>query len=116
MTAYEMRICDLSSDVLSSDLAGVAGCPCMAAPGAGALRNRTQRLRGAAIVRQPPCPKIGRFAAACRADVRISTMPSQENTARLLPDVAVHAQPHLAGALDWEIGRASCRARVCQYV
>jgi len=28
-------------------------------------------------------------------------MPNQENTARLLPDVAVHAQPHLAGALDW---------------
>ncbi|WP_266169654.1 GTP cyclohydrolase FolE2 [Dyella subtropica] len=28
-------------------------------------------------------------------------MYTQENTARLLPDVAVHAQPHLAGALDW---------------
>jgi GTP cyclohydrolase I len=28
-------------------------------------------------------------------------MYSPENTARLLPDVAVHAQPHLAGALDW---------------
>ncbi|MEO8810467.1 MAG: GTP cyclohydrolase FolE2 [Rhodanobacter sp.] len=28
-------------------------------------------------------------------------MPNQENTVRLLPDVAVHAQPHLAGALDW---------------
>lgn len=28
-------------------------------------------------------------------------MYAQENTARLLPDVAVHAQPHLAGALDW---------------
>ena len=28
-------------------------------------------------------------------------MYTDENTARLLPDVAVHAQPHLAGALDW---------------
>ncbi|HEY9133835.1 MAG TPA: GTP cyclohydrolase, FolE2/MptA family, partial [Dyella sp.] len=28
-------------------------------------------------------------------------MYTPENTARLLPDVAVHAQPHLAGALDW---------------
>ncbi|MCX7514299.1 GTP cyclohydrolase FolE2 [Frateuria sp. STR12] len=28
-------------------------------------------------------------------------MHSHENTARLLPDVAVQAQPHLAGALDW---------------
>jgi GTP cyclohydrolase I len=28
-------------------------------------------------------------------------MYTQESTARLLPDVAHHAQPHLAGALDW---------------
>ncbi|WNL45073.1 GTP cyclohydrolase FolE2 [Dyella sp. BiH032] len=28
-------------------------------------------------------------------------MYTQENTVRLLPDVAHHAQPHLAGALDW---------------
>lgn len=28
-------------------------------------------------------------------------MYTEENTARLLPDVAVHAQPHLAGELDW---------------
>ena len=28
-------------------------------------------------------------------------MQTQQNTARLLPDVAVHAQPHLVGALDW---------------
>jgi GTP cyclohydrolase I len=28
-------------------------------------------------------------------------MHSHENTARLLPDVAIQAQPHLAGALDW---------------
>ncbi|RDI99974.1 GTP cyclohydrolase I FolE2 [Dyella solisilvae] len=28
-------------------------------------------------------------------------MYNEENTARLLPDVAVHAQPHLAGELDW---------------
>jgi GTP cyclohydrolase I len=28
-------------------------------------------------------------------------MNKQENTARLMPDVASHAQPHLAGELDW---------------
>ncbi|MGB6143476.1 MAG: GTP cyclohydrolase, FolE2/MptA family, partial [Rhodanobacter sp.] len=38
-------------------------------------------------------------------------MPSQENTARLLPDVAVHAQPHLAGALDW-VGMAEIQVPV----
>ena len=38
-------------------------------------------------------------------------MPNQENTARLLPDVAVHAQPHLAGALDW-VGMAEIQVPV----
>ncbi len=38
-------------------------------------------------------------------------MPNQENTARLLPDVAVHAQPHVAGALDW-VGMADIQVPV----
>lgn len=38
-------------------------------------------------------------------------MPNQENTARLLPDVAVHAQPHLAGALYW-VGMADIQVPV----
>ncbi|MEP7184981.1 MAG: GTP cyclohydrolase FolE2 [Rhodanobacter sp.] len=38
-------------------------------------------------------------------------MPNQENTARLLPDVAMHAQPHLAGALDW-VGMADIQVPV----
>ncbi|TAL88134.1 MAG: hypothetical protein EPN71_15120, partial [Rhodanobacter sp.] len=55
---------------------------------------KTLRFRHATIVRRPVCPKIACFAASRFADVRIPTMPNQENTARLLPDVAVHAQPH----------------------
>ncbi len=38
-------------------------------------------------------------------------MTNQEHTARLLPDVAVHAQPHLAGALDW-VGMAEVQVPV----
>ncbi|MGP1667640.1 MAG: GTP cyclohydrolase, FolE2/MptA family, partial [Rhodanobacter sp.] len=38
-------------------------------------------------------------------------MPNQENTARLLPDVAAHAQPHLAGELDW-VGMAEIQVPV----
>ncbi|WP_158885606.1 GTP cyclohydrolase FolE2 [Rhodanobacter sp. L36] len=38
-------------------------------------------------------------------------MSNHENTARLLPDVAVHAQPHLAGALDW-VGMADIQVPV----
>ena len=38
-------------------------------------------------------------------------MSNQENTARLLPDVAHHVQPHLAGALDW-VGMADIQVPV----
>ena len=38
-------------------------------------------------------------------------MPNQEITARLLPDVAAHAQPHLVGALDW-VGMANIQVPV----
>ena len=38
-------------------------------------------------------------------------MSNQDNTVRLLPDVAVHAQPHLAGALDW-VGMADIQVPV----
>ncbi len=38
-------------------------------------------------------------------------MTNQEHTARLLPDVAVHAQPHRAGALDW-VGMADIQVPV----
>jgi len=44
-------------------------------------------------------------------DPQDRTMTNQENTARLLPDVAVHAQPHLAGALDW-VGMAEIQVPV----
>jgi GTP cyclohydrolase I len=44
-------------------------------------------------------------------DPQDKTMTNQENTARLLPDVAVHAQPHLAGALDW-VGMAEIQVPV----
>lgn len=38
-------------------------------------------------------------------------MLKQENLVRLLPDVAVHAQPHLAGTLDW-VGMAAIQTPV----
>jgi GTP cyclohydrolase I len=38
-------------------------------------------------------------------------MQTQNSTARLMPDVAAHAQPHLAGALDW-VGMAGIEVPV----
>src|SRR3546814_1514854 len=99
-TAYEMRISDWSSDVCSSDLggrdwfqpvfkAGVAGVRRAALVGAG--RAHQEGLRALA-------DRGGRPAPAHAAGVAV---------------VAAVAPPlHLVV----EIGRASCRERVCQYV
>src|SRR3546814_7258678 len=94
-TAYEMRISDWSSDVCSSDLAG-----------------QHDGKRGAAEMR---CDRfehgVGRGAAAAWRGlvVKADDMPA-----------APLAQPHMGRArrdMDRpQIGRASCRERVCQDV
>jgi GTP cyclohydrolase I len=58
-----------------------------------------------------PLPQDWETSTATRLPMPGSIMPNQENTARLLPDVAVHAQPHLAGALDW-VGMADIQVPV----
>src|SRR3546814_9430429 len=88
-TAYEMRISDWSSDVCSSDLIALL----------------TRRPRNADVVALSYC----RLLVLSAADFR-----------RLLD-----ADPELRRSIDRvarrrlgqaEIGRASCRERVCQYV
>src|SRR3546814_4213815 len=89
-TAYEMRISDWSSDVCSSDL-DEEDC-------AGGLARDLLRLR-----RDEP------------ADDRVAAPPARNARAagrapaRLADDDRGLADGH-------EIGRASCRERVCQYV
>src|SRR3546814_8840730 len=90
-TAYEMRISDWSSDVCSSDLqagGGDAGGRDRGAPGRAVRerRGRTARAYGGAL-RGPGRALEARGRRAGRA-LRVSG----------------------------EIGRASCRDRVCQYV
>src|SRR3546814_2061123 len=86
-TAYEMRISDWSSDVCSSDLQRQ-----------GLLRS----LREAGRTRHQ-----GRSPDAARTDLPLPA-----------PDIAqgAPAVPGGGGCLVPEIGRASCRERVCQYV
>src|SRR3546814_2283784 len=85
-TAYEMRISDWSSDVCSPDLLRVATEP---VPRAG----RGRRPQRAAEWRPPhrPCMECERDAGC---------------------DLCGRSHPRWL----WQIGRASCRERVCQYV
>src|SRR3546814_9556750 len=90
-TAYEMRISDWSSDVCSSDL--------------------TRGQLGVAY--------LGARAFNIAPLVRISR-PDAASILSALDDGAVGVMvPHVSSAekaRDIEIGRASCRERVCQYV
>src|SRR3546814_1411560 len=91
-TAYERRISDWSSDVCSSDLFG-----------AERVRKQLGDAEGAAD------------RIACHADEAhraLADFLQQFRTDDLHPRIA----GGLAHAPGHEIGRASCRERVCQYV
>src|SRR3546814_1556468 len=94
-TAYEMRISDWSSDVCSSDLAalGPADAAHLEAEGdvVGHRHEREER----------------------------EVLEDQRGRPLVRPDAAHVAPADAHGALrglEEEIGRASCRERVCQYV
>src|SRR3546814_12391785 len=102
-TAYEMRISDWSSDVCSSDLE------------AAAVRREAQFLRPFVALRQlveidiGPTERraeVGGIVGAERLELlAIAGRRSQRRGAEIIVDRGVV-----------EIGRASCRERVCQYV
>src|SRR3546814_7312678 len=89
-TAYELRISDWSSDVCSSDLAE--------------LRLAAQRLLGDEAV----------GADRARVDLVVDQVVQLQHIDVANSHLAVE---EITGAADIkQIGRASCRARVCQYV
>src|SRR3546814_3813552 len=87
-TAYEMRISDWSSDVCSSDLTEYRGAP------------QPRATRAGPAPHSPGCAEFPCFpapgASYCLTELETSA--------------------YLALAAPAEIGRASCRERVCQYV
>src|SRR3546814_14067084 len=101
-TAYEMRISDWSSDVCSSDLASIAG------PGFINLRltDATWRAELAAI--HAEAEDYGRSSTGAGVTVNVEYVSAN-------PTGPMH-MGHCRGAVVGEIGRASCRERVCQYV
>src|SRR3546814_4420338 len=92
-TAYEMRISDWSSDVCSSDLE-IARLIIS--------RDRLARKHGVSQ------NTIGEITTA------IALAYEMGRNGQGYADLP--GATHAAGIVDWEIGRASCRERVCQYV
>src|SRR3546814_4647704 len=88
-TAYEMRISDWSSDVCSSDL----------------------RAGEVLLLRQDQCRQI-----ACQRMLRHALKHRLYVCLRLVVLVQVYQRCGAPEPRRQEIGRASCRERVCQYV
>src|SRR3546814_10454272 len=119
MMSYVVRISDWSSDVCSSDLAGLASPLHHAArgppPRSGEDFGRPSQ-RPPRIIRGPPLRLAvdPRLAAALReiADARhvIGAFLHADHAARLQEVEAVARLARLV-----KIGRASCRESVCQY-
>src|SRR3546814_2447625 len=96
-TAYEMRISDWSSDV-SSDLL---------ADGEGRAIDFSNTV--VFLTSNLATEEITRLARDGRPDV-------EALTAAIHPVLAKHFKPALLARMTVEIGRASCRERVCKYV
>src|SRR3546814_18269438 len=103
-TAYEMRISDWSSDVCSSDLAGDTGSPeVQVAILSERIKNLTEHLQTHAKdfhSRRGLLVMVGQRR-------RLLDYLKRKNAERY---------QELVKRLGLQIGRASCRARVCQYV
>src|SRR3546814_5898971 len=95
-TAYDMRISDWSSDVCSSDLVSVVDIATAGALGGDAQLDRTQRA-------------TRRTAERIGGSTRFTLAFGRKEDG--IP-VVVHTRLHIV----LEIGRASCRERVCTYV
>src|SRR3546814_2563017 len=92
-TAYEMRISDWSSDVCSSDL------------------FETEHVADAIEI--GPARFLVDANGAVALDVR---MAADRRDARAGLAIVALEEEQIGDLLDEQIGRASCRERVCQYV
>src|SRR3546814_12722460 len=109
-----MRISDWSSDVCSSDLAEEYFSP--GQKGSSAMPHKrnpilTENLTGLArIVRSATIPAMENVALWHERDI------SHSSVERFIGPDATITLDFALGRLTGEIGRASCRERVCQYV
>src|SRR3546814_11083157 len=95
-----MRISDWSSDVCSSDL--TPGCATRFGPSGGRGLAWSDQIGSVRILRPAACTST----VAC--PTQVATMPRGAAKAG--------GRDGLTATMSGQIGRASCRERVCQYV
>src|SRR3546814_9048626 len=100
-TAYEMRISDWSSDVCAADLRP---------DGDHVSATRQRHPKHSVRCREGPRPRLGSPLAGSFSS-RDEDCPS-----RLIHDVDPFTVQLEFSLMGLQIGRASCRERVCQYV
>src|SRR3546814_8266685 len=100
-TAYELRISDLSSDVCSSDLDARRRDP---------LHNRRPMSTSLKLQQQPKAPPYSLEAEQSVLGGLMLENRHWDDLADKLGADDFYREDHQ------KIGRASCRARVCQYV
>src|SRR3546814_9577544 len=98
-TAYEMRISDWSSDVCSSDLPSAQG--------------EASGTAAAPLQSMPAAPVAKEVAVSVAIEEDLSP---DELIAKYPPDSAAALPVGADNLPEWQIGRASCREKVCQYV
>src|SRR3546814_8857546 len=96
-TAYEMRISDWSSDVCSSDLIVLA---------LQRIVSRTVNPMDPAVV----------SVTQIHAGTNFNVIPAEAVITGTTRALTVEVHDLLEARVRQEIGRASCRERVCQYV
>src|SRR3546814_3438407 len=99
-TAYEMRISDWSSDVCSSDLVVLVLDGCGLGDAVGVVEDQPE-------VAQPANARLRAHGGQAHLDARVAQR-ALLGLAGLVVEVDLLVRA--------EIGRASCRERVCQYV
>src|SRR3546814_6454197 len=117
-TADEMRISDGSSDVCSSDLIatediGRHRSPFVRRPGDLAVGCKAGKGPEGRVIGIGAEKTDADLAAPLGADVQPRPREEAEGRRIAVKPAPVDAQPVIAAV---EIGRASCRERVCQYV
>src|SRR3546814_18100656 len=109
-TAYEMRISDWSSDVCSSDLSAVSKVVSAPANAGPANQRQANRRRAMATIARSVRPLF------FRTDCMLGSLHMETRRIRAQVKGWSDALRGCNGRPAEEIGRASCRERVCQYV